>query len=176
VGEAAGAAIVNHPSIPVISFTGSTETGRVVGETCGRMHKRLSLEMGGKNAMIILDDANLDLALDGAVWGAFGTSGQRCTAASRVIVHRKAQKELEERLPNFKFVAALSDCDEEEDWEGERGLITEVVERCEQELSEMDAYLCGPPPMVDAAIAMIDAKGVPEERVYYDKFTTTAPE
>ena len=92
------------------------------------------------------------------------------------LFHLDELKELEERLPNFKFVAALSDCDEEEDWEGERGLITEVVERCEQELSEMDAYLCGPPPMVDAAIAMLDAKGVPEERVYYDKFTTTAPE
>jgi propane monooxygenase reductase component len=92
------------------------------------------------------------------------------------LFHLEELKELEERLPNFKFVAALSDCDEEEDWEGERGLITEVVQRCEQELSEMDAYLCGPPPMVDAAIAMLDAKGVPEERVYYDKFTTTAPE
>jgi propane monooxygenase reductase component len=92
------------------------------------------------------------------------------------LFHLDELKELEERLPNFKFVAALSDCDEEEDWEGERGLITEVVERGEQELSEMDAYLCGPPPMVDAAIAMLDAKGVPEERVYYDKFTTTAPE
>src|SRR6266513_2056495 len=64
VGETVGAAIVSHPEIPVISFTGSTETGRVVGEICGRMHKRLSLEMGGKNAMIVLDDADLDLALE----------------------------------------------------------------------------------------------------------------
>src|SRR5213082_2114206 len=89
VGETVGAAIVSHPEIPVISFTGSTETGRIVGETCGRMHKRLSLEMGGKNAMIVLDDANLDLALDGVLWGAFGTTGQRCTATSRLIVHEK---------------------------------------------------------------------------------------
>src|SRR5438105_1852536 len=87
-GEEVGAAIVTHPEIPVISFTGSTETGSVVGETCGRMHKRLSLEMGGKNAMIVLDDADLDLALDGVLWGAFGTTGQRCTATSRLILQR----------------------------------------------------------------------------------------
>ena len=81
-----GAAMVAHPGIPLISFTGSTETGSKVGETCGRMHKRLSLEMGGKNAQIVLDDANLDLALDGVLWGAFGTTGQRCTATSRLIL------------------------------------------------------------------------------------------
>ncbi len=86
MGETAGAAIVEHPDIPLISFTGSTETGRIVGETCGRMHKRLSLEMGGKNAQIVLDDADLDLALEGALWGAFGTTGQRCTATSRLIL------------------------------------------------------------------------------------------
>ena len=81
-----GAAMVAHPDIPLISFTGSTATGSAVGETCGRMHKRLSLEMGGKNAQIVLDDANLDLALDGVLWGAFGTTGQRCTATSRLIL------------------------------------------------------------------------------------------
>jgi acyl-CoA reductase-like NAD-dependent aldehyde dehydrogenase len=86
MGETVGKAIVEHPGIPVISFTGSTETGRLVGETSGRMHKRLSLEMGGKNAMIVLNDANLELALDGVLWGAFGTTGQRCTATSRLIV------------------------------------------------------------------------------------------
>jgi len=85
-GEVVGAAIVEHPEVPVISFTGSTETGRVVGETCGRMHKRLSLEMGGKNAQIVLDDADVELALDGVLWGAFGTAGQRCTATSRLIL------------------------------------------------------------------------------------------
>src|SRR5215216_3875458 len=88
IGEAVGAAIVEHPNVPVISFTGSTETGRRVGETCGRMHKRLSLEMGGKNAQIVLDDADLDLALEGVLWGAFGTTGQRCTATSRLILQR----------------------------------------------------------------------------------------
>ena len=87
-GEEVGKAIVEHPEIPLISFTGSTETGRIVGETCGRMHKRLSLEMGGKNAQIVMDDADLDLALEGALWGAFGTTGQRCTATSRLILQR----------------------------------------------------------------------------------------
>ena len=88
LGETVGKAIVEHPEVPVISFTGSTETGRTVGETCGRMHKRLSLEMGGKNAQIVLDDADLDLALEGVLWGAFGTTGQRCTATSRLILQR----------------------------------------------------------------------------------------
>jgi aldehyde dehydrogenase (NAD+) len=85
-GEAVGAAIVEHPGVSLVSFTGSTETGRIVGETCGRLHKRLSLEMGGKNAMIVLDDADPDLALEGVLWGAFGTTGQRCTATSRLIL------------------------------------------------------------------------------------------
>ena len=87
-GEIVGKAIVEHPMVPVISFTGSTETGSLVGATCGRMHKRLSLEMGGKNAQIVLDDADLDLALEGVLWGAFGTTGQRCTATSRLIVQQ----------------------------------------------------------------------------------------
>jgi aldehyde dehydrogenase (NAD+) len=86
LGEEVGAALVAHPAVPVISFTGSTETGSKVGETCGRMHKRLSLEMGGKNAQIVLNDADLELALDGVLWGAFGTTGQRCTATSRLIL------------------------------------------------------------------------------------------
>src|SRR3954452_18951728 len=89
VGETVGAAIVSHPDVPVISFTGSTDTGSLVGTIAGRMHKRLSLEMGGKNAQIVLDDADLDLALEGVLWGAFGTTGQRCTAPSRLILHRK---------------------------------------------------------------------------------------
>ncbi len=88
-GSVVGRALVEHPEIPVISFTGSTETGSSIGATCGRMHKRLSLEMGGKNAMIVMDDADLDLALEGVLWGAFGTTGQRCTATSRLIVHEK---------------------------------------------------------------------------------------
>ena len=88
VGETVGAAIVEHPRVPLLSFTGSTETGRIVGQVAGRMHKRLSLEMGGKNAQIVLDDADLDLALEGVLWGAFGTTGQRCTATSRLVLQK----------------------------------------------------------------------------------------
>src|SRR5689334_15502003 len=107
IGEEVGAAIVNHPEIPVISFTGSTDTGRIVGEICGRMHKRLSLEMGGKNAQIVMDDADLDLALDGVLWGAFGTTGQRCTATSRLIlqdgVHDEMLSKLVQRVRALKL-------------------------------------------------------------------------
>jgi aldehyde dehydrogenase (NAD+) len=99
-GEVAGAAMVEHPRVPVISFTGSTATGSGVGMTCGRMHKRLSLEMGGKNAQIVLEDADLDLALEGVLWGAFGTTGQRCTATSRLILEDGIHDE---------FVATLTD-------------------------------------------------------------------
>ena len=98
VGETVGKAIVEHPEIPLISFTGSTDTGRIVGETCGRMHKRLSLEMGGKNAQIVLDDADLELALEGVLWGAFGTTGQRCTATSRLILQDGIHDEFLSRL------------------------------------------------------------------------------
>jgi alpha-ketoglutaric semialdehyde dehydrogenase len=107
-GEA-GAAIVKHPEIPAISFTGSTETGRIIGEICGRMHKRLSLEMGGKNAQIVLDDADLDLALEGVLWGAFGTTGQRCTATSRLILQRGVQDEFLDRLSDRVRALKLGD-------------------------------------------------------------------
>src|SRR5206468_7454456 len=86
-GHEVGARMVEHPEIPVISFTGSTAVGAIIGETCGRMHKRLSLEMGGKNAQIVMADANQELALEGVLWGAFGTTGQRCTATSRLLLH-----------------------------------------------------------------------------------------
>jgi aldehyde dehydrogenase (NAD+) len=82
-----GEALVSHPGVDVVSFTGSSETGSKIAEICGRMHKRFSLELGGKNPMIVMPDADLDLALDGVLWGAFGTTGQRCTATSRLILH-----------------------------------------------------------------------------------------
>jgi alpha-ketoglutaric semialdehyde dehydrogenase len=99
-GSVVGKAIVEHADIPVISFTGSTATGSLIGATCGRMHKRLSLEMGGKNAMIVMDDADLELALEGVLWGAFGTTGQRCTATSRLVIHQRVHD---------KFVTMLCD-------------------------------------------------------------------
>jgi acyl-CoA reductase-like NAD-dependent aldehyde dehydrogenase len=108
-GATAGKALVEHPDVPVISFTGSTATGSFIGETCGRMHKRLSLEMGGKNAMIVMDDADLDLALEGVLWGAFGTTGQRCTATSRLLLHRKTHDRFLRRLVEAANALRLGD-------------------------------------------------------------------
>ena len=97
-GRDVGMAIIEHPDVRVVSFTGSSDVGRVIGEKCGRSLKRLSLELGGKNGQIVMDDANLDLALEGALWGAFGTTGQRCTATSRIIIHEKVYKQFTDRL------------------------------------------------------------------------------
>lgn len=97
-GPTVGTAMVEHPDIRVISFTGSTETGSKVAELGGKHLKKVSLEMGGKNAVIVMNDANLDLAVEAILWSAFGTAGQRCTACSRVIVHKDVKQELETRL------------------------------------------------------------------------------
>jgi aldehyde dehydrogenase (NAD+) len=97
-GRTAGQVMVDHPDIAGISFTGSTEIGSKIGETCGRMHKRCSLEMGGKNAQIVMPDANMDLAIEGVLWGAFGTTGQRCTATSRLLLHEAIHDAFVERL------------------------------------------------------------------------------
>jgi aldehyde dehydrogenase (NAD+) len=97
-GEPAGAAITNHPALRLISFTGSTETGRIVASACAERNAICSLEMGGKNVIIVMDDADVDLAVEGAVWGAFGTSGQRCTASSRIVVHKKVYKQFSKKL------------------------------------------------------------------------------
>jgi alpha-ketoglutaric semialdehyde dehydrogenase len=97
-GPDAGAPLAAHPDVQAVSFTGSSEVGRIIGQTAAANFKPCSLEMGGKNAMIVLEDANLELALDGAVWGAFGTTGQRCTATSRIILHQPIAKEFTRRL------------------------------------------------------------------------------
>jgi acyl-CoA reductase-like NAD-dependent aldehyde dehydrogenase len=97
-GSQVGARLVEHPDVRAISFTGSSEVGRIVGTRSAELFKPCSLEMGGKNAMIVLDDANLDLALDGAVWGSFGTTGQRCTATSRIIVQKGVYAQFVEKL------------------------------------------------------------------------------
>ncbi|CAN5589827.1 aldehyde dehydrogenase family protein [soil metagenome] len=93
-----GEALVNHKDVRLISFTGSTDTGRIIAEQCARSNKIASLEMGGKNAIIIMDDADIDNAVEGSLWGAFGTSGQRCTASSRLVVHKKVYKKFTEKL------------------------------------------------------------------------------
>jgi aldehyde dehydrogenase (NAD+) len=97
-GESVGDAIVDSPDVPVISFTGSSATGKQLAQRAGRRLKRLSLELGGKNAVAVLADADLDLATDGILWSAFGTTGQRCTACSRVVAERTIVEPLVERL------------------------------------------------------------------------------
>jgi len=97
-GEEVGNALVEHPEVGAISFTGSVGVGQQLAATCGRLGKRVSLELGGKNAMVVCDDADLELAVEGALWGAFGTAGQRCTATSRLIVDRKVLAAFTEQL------------------------------------------------------------------------------
>lgn len=97
-GSEAGEALLQHPEVDIYTFTGSTDSGKhIYSQTAGKL-KRVSLELGGKNAIMVMEDADLDLATEGIIWSAFGTSGQRCTAASRVIAHRAIEKQLTEKL------------------------------------------------------------------------------
>lgn len=97
-GGTVGKAVVQHPRIRAISFTGSLDTGKWIMEECSKTMKRVSLELGGKNPVIVMDDADLELALEGVLWGAFGTTGQRCTATSRLILHERIKDEFIKRL------------------------------------------------------------------------------
>ena len=97
-GSEVGMPLMKSPDVKLVTFTGSTEIGRTVSEVCAPSFKHVHLEMGGKNGIMVMDDAKIDLAVEGAVWGGFGTTGQRCTAASRVIVHRKVYKEFIDRF------------------------------------------------------------------------------
>ncbi|HUG55084.1 MAG TPA: aldehyde dehydrogenase family protein [Vicinamibacteria bacterium] len=97
-GAGVGAPLMGHRDVHIVSFTGSTAVGRKVSEACAPAFKHCHLEMGGKNIIMVMDDARLDLAVDGAVWGGFGTSGQRCTAASRVAVHKRVYREFVDRF------------------------------------------------------------------------------
>ena len=97
-GREVGEPMLKHPKVAVISFTGSTEVGRDISIACAPQFKHVHLEMGGKNVILVMDDADVDLAVDGALWGAFGTAGQRCTAASRIVAHRKIYDEFVDKL------------------------------------------------------------------------------
>ena len=97
-GPAVGETLTTHPDVAVVSFTGSTAVGKLVNQNAAPHFKKVHLEMGGKNCIMIMDDANLELALEGCVWGGFGTTGQRCTAASRVIVHEKVHDRFVEQF------------------------------------------------------------------------------
>jgi alpha-ketoglutaric semialdehyde dehydrogenase len=109
MGPEAGGPLITHPGVSAVSFTGSTETGRIVNQACAPTFKPCHLEMGGKNIILVMDDANLDLAVEGAVWGGFGTSGQRCTAASRVAVHKNVYKEFLDRFAARVKVLRIGD-------------------------------------------------------------------
>jgi acyl-CoA reductase-like NAD-dependent aldehyde dehydrogenase len=108
-GAEVGDAIVDSPDVPVISFTGSSATGKRIAERAGRRLKRVALELGGKNAIVVLADADLDLAVDGIAWSAFGTTGQRCTACSRVIVEAAVADRLMEKLESRVRALRLGD-------------------------------------------------------------------
>src|SRR6202008_3740958 len=97
-GSSVGAPLTEHADVRAVSLTGSTAVGRTVGVTAAKSFKHCSLKRGGKNPMIVLDDANLDLAIEGGLWGAFGTTGQRCPATSRIIVQKGVYAEFVERI------------------------------------------------------------------------------
>jgi len=153
-GSEVGVPLVEHPGVNLVSFTGSTEVGRTLAERCGRNLKRLSLEMGGKNAQIVLDDANLELALDGVLWGAFGTTGQRCTATSRLILHEKIYNTFMDMLiQRVKKLKLGNGLDEATDVgplinKGQRDKVQEYVEIGQKEGATL---VCGGKPYEEGA-------------------------
>lgn len=154
-GGSVGTAIVNHPDTRVISFTGSSEVGRGIAQAAGAKLKRVSLELGGKNAQIVMDDADLELALDGALWGAFGTTGQRCTATSRLIVHEKVRDAFLEMLVDRARKLRLGDGLEEGVQVGplvNRDQVEKVHAYVEIGRKEGAKLLCGGEPAVDGPL------------------------
>jgi alpha-ketoglutaric semialdehyde dehydrogenase len=153
-GSAVGEALLQHPDISGISFTGSSEVGRRIAEVCGKSLKRCSLELGGKNAEIVLDDADLDLALEGVLWGAFGTTGQRCTATSRLIVQAGVYDKLVgmvvERAKKLKVGNGLDESNEVGPCvsDGQRKTVHGYVEIGKQEGAKL---LCGGEPLAGGA-------------------------
>ena len=149
-------ALVSHPGVRVLSFTGSTQTGRAIGETAARLNKKVSLEMGGKNAILVMDDASVELVTDATLWAAFGTSGQRCTAASRLIVQKgiagKVKESLVERTKTLKLGNGL-------DPKVEVGPVINkaAVDRIHNfvQIGQKD----GARPLVGASVADVDGKG-----------------
>jgi aldehyde dehydrogenase (NAD+) len=108
-GADVGEYLVSHPGVDAISFTGSLDVGKRLGQICGSIQRPIVTEMGGKNIIIVMDDADLDLAIEGAIWGGFGTSGQRCTAASRISVHKRVYNAFIERFQSAASRLRLGD-------------------------------------------------------------------
>lgn len=108
-GEAVGEALALHPEVAGLSFTGSCAVGESLERKASELHRPIAVELGGKNAILIMDDADLDLAIEGVLWGGFGTTGQRCTAASRIIVHENIHDAFLERLTRAALSLRLGD-------------------------------------------------------------------
>jgi acyl-CoA reductase-like NAD-dependent aldehyde dehydrogenase len=153
-GAAVGEALLQSPDVSGVSFTGSSEVGRRIAEVCGKSLKRCSLELGGKNAEIVLDDADLDLALEGVLWGAFGTTGQRCTATSRLIVQAGVYDKLVgmvvERAKKLKVGNGLDESNEVGPCvsDGQRKIVHGYVEIGKNEGAKL---LCGGEPLAGGA-------------------------
>lgn len=153
-GAVVGEALLQSPDVSGVSFTGSSEVGRRIAEVCGRNLKRCSLELGGKNGQIVLEDADLDLALDGVLWGAFGTTGQRCTATSRLIVqagvYDKLVGMLVERAKRLKVGNGLDESNEMGPCasEAQRNTVHGYVEIGKKEGAKL---LCGGEPLKGGA-------------------------
>ncbi|MEE9270814.1 MAG: aldehyde dehydrogenase family protein [Candidatus Krumholzibacteria bacterium] len=155
-GGEIGDGLISHPKVRVVSFTGSSEVGRGIAASCGQTLKRVSLELGGKNAQIVMDDADLDLAIEGVLWGAFGTTGQRCTATSRLILHKPIKERFTEMLlPKVKALRLGDGLDEANHVgplvsERQRESVHGYVEIGKQEGAEM---LCGGEAYAEGAAA-----------------------
>ncbi len=155
-GANVGLPLVDHPGVQVISFTGSTEVGLGIYGRAGALGKRVSLEMGGKNAIIVMDDADLGLATEAILWSAFGTTGQRCTACSRVLVHARVHDELVERVSAGARGLRLGDGLDPATQVGpliNRGQVERVQEYVRVGLAEGAALATGGEPAVEGALA-----------------------
>jgi aldehyde dehydrogenase (NAD+) len=145
-GSQVGTPLATHPAVRVISFTGSTEVGRIVNQAAAPSFKKVHLEMGGKNVIMIMDDADLELAVDGCLWGGFGTTGQRCTAASRVVVHEKVHDAFVARFVERARALVVGDGMREETDMGpsnSRGQLDTVVEYVAIGRAEGATVACG---------------------------------
>ena len=155
-GGSLGDALVTDPRVAMISLTGSTEVGKHVAELCGRDLRRCSLELGGKNAVIVMDDANIDEAVAAVSWAGFGTTGQRCTATSRVIVHEAVAREFAEKLVATAEKLRIGDGLLAETDMGplvNKGRVTAVHEYTEVGRQEGAKLLTGGQPLADGELA-----------------------
>jgi alpha-ketoglutaric semialdehyde dehydrogenase len=155
-GEAVGDPLVAHDAVRVVSFTGSTEVGRAVSQKAAPSFKKVHLEMGGKNVIMIMEDANLDLAVEGCLWGGFGTTGQRCTAASRVVVHEQVYRAFVDRFAGRARALRVGDGLSPDTQvgplvsEGQRNTVMQYVEIGRQEGATL---VCGGAPLSAGALA-----------------------